>query len=85
MCDRPAEVGDQTVAELLGDMAIESSDDSLTRVVVGGEDFGPVFRIQLPRKPAGANEIAEIAVRWRRSPARGRGSFSEGTNWPKLV
>ncbi len=56
---RPAEVGEQTVAEVLCDVAAVARDHGLGRTLIAAEHLAPVLGIEPHRDLGGAHEVAE--------------------------
>ena len=56
---RVAEVGDHTVAEILGRVAVEALDGTHAGVLVGAEDLAPVLGVERSGERRGVDEVAE--------------------------
>src|SRR5262245_37974208 len=56
---RVAKVDQQTIAEILGDVALEALDDLSTGLLIGAYHLTVVFRIELTGKAGRVDQIAE--------------------------
>ncbi len=56
---RPAEIGQHPIAHQLSDVALEALDPRRDRIVVGGNDFAHVLRIEAGRKRCRTGEVDE--------------------------
>jgi hypothetical protein len=54
-----AEVDEQAVAEVLGDMALIAGDHLGARLLIGPYHLAPVFRVEPARQRRGIDEVAE--------------------------
>ena len=59
MCLGVAKVDQQTIAEILGDVACVLPDDRGRRLLVGTHHRTQVFRVELARELCGAYQVAE--------------------------
>ncbi len=56
---RIAEIDQQAVAEIAGDVAAEVGDDAVNRVSISDDDLGQILGIQFVRQRHRVDEIAE--------------------------
>ena len=59
VCLRIAEVHQQAVAQIARDVSIETHDPRGTRIVVGVQDLGELFRVDPLRQRGGVHDVAE--------------------------
>jgi hypothetical protein len=59
MCLRVAEINEQAIAQVLGDVATEAGDCLGGGVMILPNDLAPVLRIELPGDGGRPNEVAE--------------------------
>ena len=57
--DRPAEVGEHAIAQVLGDMAFEAADHLRARCLISAHDFTQVLGVEPRRQRGRADQIAE--------------------------
>jgi hypothetical protein len=65
----PAEVDEQAIAEVLGDVTAEARDDAGRGLLVLRDDVAPLLGVKLLREWRRADEIAKDNRQWRRSPS----------------
>ena len=73
--NRPAEIGHDTVAEILGNVTAESNDRFSCGAVISSEYLTPFFGIEARRNFGGAYEIAE---QYRQMPPLAGGRYGCG-------
>jgi hypothetical protein len=59
MCLGIAEVDQQAIAKILGDVALITADHLGTRGLVGAHHLAPLFRVKLTGEGGGIHEITE--------------------------
>ena len=53
------EIDEESVAQILGDIAVKAFDDGSTSLLVGTYDFAILFRVELFRQSSGIDQITE--------------------------
>jgi hypothetical protein len=66
---RVAEVDEQSITEILGDMSLKAGDYLGADLLIGPHHLAQVFRVELAREDSGVDQVTEhdSTVSWRRS------------------
>ena len=80
---RIAEIDQDAIADIAGDIAAEVGRDIAGRAAIGEDDGGQVFRVELLGKRRGAHQVENITEICRRSapPQCPSGSSVDGRSW----
>ena len=59
VCQGVAEVDEQAIAQILGDMALKAGDHFGAGVLIGSDDLAQVFRVELAGEGRGVHQVTE--------------------------